>query len=281
MRIKKQQDKNEYILTPDRMWVRNFTKDLVPYIDKNKTASTEDHFIFLKNEFLNGASRIPWIDSENLFHENIIIVSDGFDFDKKHKILSKIPSSKATVIGVHGSLKKWKEQSRNMNYYLVNNPYEECLNYLPRVNKILPKCILSNKTNNDFVRKYRGTKYRYAPVDEIGYSGPEKNEITYQIDDHRNAICAALNLSYRFGANKILLLCCDDSFEQERPGAEKLHNNLWCYPQQRIANGIIDGILYWIKNSGLNVEIKNHSSGPIYKNAEYIDEDKIVEFFEE
>ena len=72
MRIKKHSNGNQYLLTEQNMWVRNFDKSHVSYLDINKTITDKDHFIFLENEVQNGLNRMPWIDSEPFYHENII-----------------------------------------------------------------------------------------------------------------------------------------------------------------------------------------------------------------
>lgn len=266
-------------MTPQRKWVRNFTTPSAPYVDINETIEQKDHFLFLRNEKINSLQRYPWIDSENIAHENVVIVSDGYGFKEKQKLLNALPKN-VTVMGVNGSLVKW--ESRTMNYYVVNNPYEECMRYLPRKNKILPKCIASARTNSDFLLKYRGSKYRYYPVNEKSYTTLGNKEVSWQVDDYRNPVCAAMGLAYRFGAEKIMLFCCDDVFAEERPGAEKIHNGLWMYPQHHVAHGLIDGNCYWLRNVPYGeVAIVDHSSGPLYENTEYIGEDKLVSFFGE
>lgn len=261
------------------MWVRNFTKELVPYLDLNNTIDERDHFTFLKNEYANSQGRYPWISSENFFHEKLIIVSDGYGFKEKQNLLNDIPQSVA-IIAVHGALAKWTS-TRNPTYYVANNPYKECMNYLPRRTN-LPKCIASSRTNHEFLRAYRGSKYRYVPVSESSYNGMDYNEAQYQIDDYRNPICASISLAYRFGVEKLLLFCCDDSFQDERPGAEKLHNGMWTYAPQLKAHGLIDGCLHWWKNGIRRESIaRDHSSGPLYKNAAYIDKDNLLSFIKD
>lgn len=278
MKIKKHPTGNQFWMTPQKKWVRNFALPSVPFIDINDTIVKEDHFTFLRNEKINAIQRYPWIDSEHLGHENVVIVSDGYGFKEKHKLLEKLPKNVA-VMGVNGSLVKW-ESPRSMNYYVANNPYDECMKYLPRRAKTLPKCLASARTNSNFLLKYRGSKYRYYPVNERGYTTLGEKEVSWQVDDYRNAVCAALGLAYRFGAEKILLLCCDDVFAEERAGAVKLHNGLWMYPQHEVAHGLIDGNCYWLKNIPFEeVFVTNHSSGPLYENAEYIGEDQWLSFF--
>ena len=279
MRIKKHSNGNNYLLTQNNMWVRNFTKPHVNCIDINKTINESDHFKFLENEVQNGLNRIQWIDSEAFYHENVVIVSDGFDFKTKQTLLANLPKN-ITIISVNGSLCKWEIANRSPNYYVVNNPYEECMRYLPKRGRILPKCIASPRTNYKFLQNYKGTKYRYYPVNECNYTTLGIKEVKWQIDDYRNAICAAIGLSYRFGASKVLLFCCDNVFKDERPGAIQLENGLWMYPQHEIVHGLIDGNLYWLKSQSYQeMLIGNCSSGPNYENASYISEDRIMSFF--
>lgn len=280
MRIKKSSNGNQYLLTEQSRWVRNFTKPIVPFLDINHTISPEDYFVFLKNEVQNGIKRYTWIDSEKIYHPRIVIISDGFEFSKRHKMLEDLPKDTA-IIGVNRSLAKWDVPSRSMNYYVVNNPYGECMKYLPRGNRTLPKCIASARTNYEFLENYRGTKYRYYPVNESKYATLGAKETSWQIDDYRNPICAAIGLAYRFGVEQLLLLCCDDVFKEERPGATKLDNGLWIYPQQEIATGLIDGNLHWLQSQQhAEVYVKNCSDGLLLKNASYINEEKIATFWE-
>ena len=152
-RIKSNPDGNKYILTNENMWVRKFTAEGISFVDINKTIKQSDHFVFLENEVKNNLQKHTWIDSENYDMRKVLIVSDGYDFSNKHKILANIPKD-VTIIGVNGSLNKWSIPNRSLNWYLSNNPYEECLHYLPRRNKILPKCIISPRTNHKFVSSY-------------------------------------------------------------------------------------------------------------------------------
>jgi hypothetical protein len=280
MRIKKYSNGNQYLMCGN-MWVRNFLKKTVPYIDINQTITESDYFTFLNNEVQNNLKKYTWIDSEKVVCPKILIVSDGLDFQKKHKIIENLPKD-ITIIGVNGVLKKWEINSRNINYYVVNNPYKECMKYLPRSRKMLPKCIASARTNYEFLENYNGTKYKYYPVGEKNYSTLGNKESSWQVDDYRNSICAALVLSYYFEAEKIMMLCCDDTFTEERPGAIQLENGYWMYPQQNITHDLIDGICYWFKQMPYQeVSIVDCSSGPIYKNATYIKEEDIVSFWSE
>lgn len=279
MRIKKHTNGNQYLITDQGRYVRNFTNTNTSFIDINDTIDSKDHFLFLQNETKNSLQRIQWVDSENIHHPNIVIVSDGYNFKEKHKILSDLPKN-ITIIGVNGALCNWEIANRSINYYVVNNPYQECVRYLPRRGGIMPKCILSPRTNSEFVRNYRGTKLRYYPTNEQSYTTLGGKEVQWQVDDYRNPICAAIGLAFRFGVEKLLLFCCDNSFKDERAGAKKLENGLWTYPQHEVAHGLIDGNLYWLNNQSYqDVLTCDYSSGLNYKNASYIEEDKVLSFF--
>lgn len=280
MRIKKVENKNEYISTPQGMWVRNFTKKLVPYQDINNYLDNRDHFQLLKNEFNNNRAKITWIDKEELYHESAVIVSDGYGFEAKQEILNTLPQNVA-LIGVHGALRKWKPNNkRSLTYYVANNPYNECMKYLPR-RQTMPKCIVSNRTNSEFLENYRGVKYRYAPVPTADYDGHSNKDSSYKIDDYRNAICAAVSLCYRFDVRKLLLFCCDDVFKDKRPSAVQLENGLWMYPQQNISHGLIDGSIYWLQHGDMQDSIvADHSNGPKYEHTGYIEENEIRSFLE-
>ncbi len=277
-KIKKYPDGNEYIKTPQGMWVRNFTIMNAPYKNINKTYKKEDYFTFLRNEIQNSIQRYTWIENENFLHDTVVIVSDGYDFKNKQTILEKLPKT-TTIIGVLGSLNKWSIK-KSMDYYLINNPYPTSMKYFNRRSRSMPKCIASLKTNSNFLYNYRGTIYKYMPVHESEYNSKFEKEISLKIDDYRNPICGAIQIAYEFGATKILLFCCDDSFEGERPSSMKLKNGLYQYPQQEIAHGIIDAQMYWLKNIKYEeIQIFDHSSGATYENATYIAEDDIVKMF--
>jgi hypothetical protein len=222
---------------------------------------------------------MQWIDSEELYHPNIVIVSDGYDFANKHKILNSLPKD-IVIIGVNGALAKWTNSSKNLSYYVVNNPYEQCMRYFPKRLKNFPKCITSTRTFHNFLKLYRGSRYKYYPVNESIYSSLGIKEASYQIDDYRNPICAAIGLAYKFNVENLLLFCCDDSFADERASSIRLENGLYTYEQQEIAAGLIDANLYWLHNQEYNpVKIANFSSGSKLENAEEILEEEISKFF--
>lgn len=276
MSIKSKKIKNnEFIKTQNyNIWIRNFCNFSSSCVDINNIIKESEYFLFLKNEFENNLKRYPWIDSADNNYQTAVIMSDGYDFDKIHVDL---PQQKdVCFFGVNGALKKWKNEKALLNYYVVNNPYEECLKFLPINKRSLPKCIASNRTNPEFLDQYNGVIYRYSPANEEGVQFNKSSETYFQIDDYRNSICASIQLAYRFGCNKIVLLCCDDSFKENKPGSVLLDSGLYSYPQQSIANEIIDCCLYWFVRYG--GESKYYSMGKKLSNSEYIKKEELKEY---
>jgi hypothetical protein len=285
MRIRKHENKNEYIRTPEGFWVRNFTKAIATPRDINGSIDKDDYRCIINNEFNNKRAKLYAIDEYKIEHPHIVIVSDGYKFEEKQWLLPNVPT--AAIIGVNGALAKWKlvgdgcpTEKRRAMYYVVNNPYEECMSFYPRKHRYFPMCIASTRTNHKFIEKYQGEVYRYTPTPEEGFTAIKEENAEYKIDDYRNAICAAIGLAYRFGVMKLLLLCCDDAFEEERPGAISTEKGTWMYPQQKISHNLIDANLHWLKQQEAEIEIAEYSSGPYYKNATYIEtEEEVTDFF--
>ena len=290
MRIKKHHTKNEYINTADGFWVRNLCKEGVKPTDINSYSNDEDKRILLKNEFENTKNRLSSLEDININYPNIVIVSDGLDFETKHRILSKMP--KAAILGVNGSLAKWKlhgeqcpKEERRSMFYIVNNPYEECMRYIPE-HDFYPICMSSIKTNSSFIQKYskklKDNVFRYIPTPEEKFAGPSSKNSDVFIDDYRNVICAAIGLAYRFGVRKLMLLCCDDAFKKERPSAIETSKDTYVYPHQMISNNLIDANLFWLKRQNPKIKIADFSLGPHYNYATYIESEReAMEFFNE
>ena len=278
MRIKKHPSGNEYILASG-LWVRNFVKPCTRYLSVNDMFSREDMSLVLKNSELN--KNRPKIASESIFFRAMVIVSDGYRFPEKHLWLGGIPKD-VGILAVNSAARRWKlvspdvppERRRTINAYVVNNPYPECLAYLPE-NKYYPTCIASARTNSDFVGRYPGDVYLYSPTPEEGFGYEVKER--YCIDDYRNPVCAAVGLAYNFGARKVLLLCCDDSFAECREGSVALPNGLHTYPQQIMSQETLDANLYWLTSQqDREVAVANCSEGIKLKNALYIQSEKEV-----
>ena len=287
MKIKKHKNtKNEYISAGD-VWIRNFTKGYVKPLSISSMFQPQYIEPVMFNEIRNiGYSNIS---EEKLVFPKVVIVSDGYKFNQRHKELLDFPKD-VFVIAINGSLRRWSlmnkanteiDRRRAINCYVVNNPYPECLTYLPSKESLyFPPCIGSIRTNSEFLKRYMGNTYTYAPAPEINF-GSRKVSTKYYIDDYRSPVCAAIGLAYQFQAKKIMLMCCDNSFEEELDGSVKLENGLWTYPPHIKSHDIIDGNLYWLTHiDGDEIVAANYSSGPKYKNATYIsNKDEALNFF--
>lgn len=278
MRIKKHKNGNEYLQTKEGYWIRNFTKSANP-IDINSLTNPSDYFTLIENQLKNESNHsLMAIDIEMKYCPKIIIVSDGYQFKEKQSLLKTLPED-VLILGVNRSLAKWNLNNRPMNFYVVNNPFSQCLSFLPTEHRYYPSCITSIRTFPDFIKKYKGEKFKYYPAYEENFSFISK--ANYNFDDYRNPICAAIGLAFRFRAIKLLLFCCDDVFGEERPSAEQLPNGFWMYPQHRISHSLIEGNLHWFKNQPDKIiKIANFSNGPEYNNISTIKEEKeLKEFF--
>jgi hypothetical protein len=163
-----------------------------------------------------------------------------------------------------------------MTFYLANNPYGECLGYLPKRHAYYPNLIASTKTNPAFLKAYRSQPYFYMATKDTNYSGVG-HEGCMSLDDYRNPVCAAISLAWKRGVKRLALLCCDEAFEEDRPNSVRMENGLYQYPQQIMCQKIIDSQLYWLRKAG--VEVADCSSGIKYENADYIDFDGLPSFF--
>jgi hypothetical protein len=168
---------------------------------------------------------------------------------------------------------------RSMGWYIINNPYVEAVRYVPTLHRYFPRCIASVRTHPEFLRRYEGDISLYVPTSERNYSGPSSHA-RYCIDDYRNPVCAAINLAFQFKVRKLLLFCCDDSFVDERPNAERLENGLFSYRPQQISRRVIDANLFWLAQE--KVKVGDYSSGIILEHGQYISNEKeVLDFFQE
>jgi hypothetical protein len=279
IRIKKQ-NKNEYIYA-EGLWIRN------PYINVNpldlNDMFREEIGLFLGNETKNLS--LPCLHSDEFNDsamENVVICSDGHDWERAQEILAEIPNKNVKVIGINGSLKKWNmvaglsEKKRVMSAYFVNNPYKECLSYLPNRHRYYPSLVASTRTNPEFISGYLEKPTFYRPTNDGKYSGIPRDGCVV-LDDYRNPLCGAISYCVRKRVKKLALFCCDEAFTEERPGSEKMENGLFQYPQQIMSQKVVDAQLHWLRSAG--VQVADSSSGIEYKNATYIKNEELPSFF--
>jgi len=278
MRIKKFRS-NRYVMT-EGVWVRDpFCESRA--VDINSLDGGEIR-LFVSNETKNmTSSHMQMDDMGELSTENVAIVSDGFEWESRQLALGELPNSKVKVFGVNGSLARWSmvgdsaPVKRTMTFYVVNNPYPECMSFLPGRHRYYPNLVASTRTFPKFLEGYRNQPYLYRPTPNMNYSGLGGSGA--HMDDYRNPVCAAVSLAVRNGAKRILLFCCDQAFKDHRPGSVKMENGLHQYPQQIMCQRIIDRQLFWLRRAG--IKTGDCSSGIEYENAEYINPEEIVDFF--
>lgn len=280
-RVKKYK-RNEYIVA-EGVWVRNPYTDAEP-LDMNDMAR-RDMDTFLSNETQNlSIDSIKVDEFNNQIMENVVICSDGYGWRERQRILADIPNSTVKVVGVNGSLAKWEmvgslsDRKRVMSHYLVNNPYQECMSYLPTRHRYYPGIVASTRTFSGFLKDYPEKPIFYRPTKDSSYSGIPRDGCMV-LDDYRNPVCGAISYCVAKRAKKIVLLCCDESFGEARPAAERMPNGLYQYPQQIKSQRIIDAQISWLRAKG--VKVADCSSGVEYKNATYIKVEEIPSFFKD
>jgi len=281
MRVKRIKN-NEFVLE-EGVWIRNPFCESKP-LDINSLAKSESSLL-LQNESDNLRRPYMQIDEAmDLSFENVVIVSDGHLWEERQLALGDLPSKQVKVLGVNGSLSKWRMVGdgatikRTMAFYVVNNPYPECMGYLPRYHRYYPNLISSTRTFPGFLREYKNEPYMYRPTQDLDFSGAGFGDVNAVIDDYRNPVCAAISIAAKRGAKKIALMCCDESFEEGRPGSERMENGLYQYPQQIKCQKIIDKHLFWVRSAG--IDVVDCSSGLKMNNARYIDAEGLRKFFE-
>lgn len=276
MFIKPHATRNEYIRAGD-VWIRDFTKSGIEPLALDNLLNRSDHHAVVVNETQN--RQYARIYDEKVSMQDVVIVSDGYLFQERHQELLNLPPQ-VTILAVNHALRKWSlVRRRAINAYVVNNPYGECISFLP--DSYYPACIASARTYHPFLEKYQGNIYIYEPViDRTFGKGPL---VPYRIDDYRNPICAAIGLAYRFGVRRLMLVCCDDAFEIKRDAAVQIKNGLWTYEQHLRSHDIIDANLYWLTHQkDIEVKVANWSSGPECVNATYISSaQEAIDFFKD
>ncbi len=272
MKIKKNK-KNQYVLNKDRLWIRDFTR---PYKadEINQLVSPEEYSFLCENEIKNKKFNIALVEKEVIKAEKVVIMSNGFDFNNNLENIAKLGKS-TLVIAVNGVLKNWK--NFKIDYYLINNPYVPKIVGMEKL-QVFPKIITSKRTSPALIeslKKKKALMYQYSPNSNFG----SNDDHFLQVDDYRNPICAAFHLSYLFGAKKIGLLFCDDSFKDQKPSSIKLDNGLYCYEQQLKYENIIDCMGYWLHGKEEPYELYNCSLGNKLDHFKNVGIDEFVELF--
>lgn len=244
----------------------------------------EDQSVFIANEIENEKLKRPLIDSEVFHFDKVVIVSDGFDFKKSHELLSQL-SNNVAILCINGALAGWKlvgescpyEKRKAIDYYVINNPYEESMSFFPKNHRYFCKCICSVRTNPDFIKGYvanRGDVFFYCPSRNQRFAGLNWKS-KWTITDYRNPIAAAIEIAARGGASQITLFSCDDSYETKLPGMVEIRPSYYAYPHHIHVGNVLDGISSIL--SKYDIQVNDYSKGISYQSINNINEKEFLE----
>lgn len=274
--IKQHKNKNEYLLTKDNIWIRNFTKTNCLAKDINNLYEKSEIEILLQNEINNQRTNYIDLFSENIANKKVLIISDGFGYNQTNYWINNIPKD-VKIMCVHGSLRFWKNQ-RLPNYYTFTNPFDSSIIFYPE--QFFPFMITSTRANHKFISKWKNNIYVYkATPDEYYESSMSYNSPNY-IDEYRNAIAASIHICYLMGAEKICLAYPIDAYKEERPATVQM-GNAHVYPQQLISANIIDAMLFWYKINKPSCKFSYCGIENLLLFAKYVKEESIYRFFDE
>jgi hypothetical protein len=237
--IKEGVNRNVY-LKCDSFWIRNPNViGSVPQ-DINNVYSDNEIKTYIENEIYNSKLNIPNIETETFEWETVIIVSNGFGFKNNHQeLLDKFPNSRKSIVISANNTPRFWESKRLPNYYVTNN-LNDFSNF-----KFLPILIAGKRSNPLSIVKYRNMKYFYSHTPSYNFNSPsDRNSLLY-IDDYRNPICAALSCCNNYRVQNIVLAFCSEGYDVKRDGMEYISDDVYMYPQQKLANKIINSMIFW------------------------------------
>jgi hypothetical protein len=232
-------NRNVY-LKKDSFWIRNPNGiGSIPQ-DINNMYSEIEIRKNIENEIYNSKLNIPNIETETFEWENVIIVSNGYGFKNDHAdLLDGFPNSrKSIVISVNNTPRFW-ESKRLPNYYITNN-LNDFSNF-----KFLPILIAGKRSDPVSIVKYKNMKYFYSHTPSNNFKSPSDTNSLLYIDDYRNPICAAISCCNHYKVKNLILAFCSEGYENKKDGMEYISDNVYMYPQQKLANSIINGMLFW------------------------------------
>lgn len=249
IRIKTTKDRNQYSLT-NNLWIRNFTKEDTRPLDINDLYTEKEIQISIENEIRNTKLIVPNISTESFEFDSIVIISHGFGFRENHaKLIESINSyNNKQVFCVNNTVLLWNAK-KYPNFYLTNSFTK------PSGMLFQPRLICNQRMDYDFLKSYRNNKFVYSPTPNYKFSSPNSLDETYFIDEYRNPICAAINCAYKFRASRIFLAFCSEGYEKYKDGMVECDNNIYLYPQQKMANDIINHMIFWYRYSNPNSKI--------------------------
>ena len=272
---------NQYLLTSDnKIWVRNFGINHAAPLDLNNLYAEHEIETIITNEIINSYHKNATYEPEELFDKNVFIISDGFNFENTLKIINSIEIENPYIILTNNALKLWNVDKYLPSLFVVNNPYKDCI---ANINKrIFPRLLASTKTMPEFFKyyNYKAGIYVYHSPPQKNYQAPIKNDYSKYIDDYRNPICAALINCFYGNAKKIYLMSCSEGYKEPRNGTS-LVNEIYQYPQQKLADQIIDLNIFWYLKNKPETSIKYYGINKSFKFSKYISEEDFREEFYE
>ena len=242
--------RNEYI-NVGPYWIRNFAKLSVNPVDINNLYEEDEIKTLIENEIANSKLNSPNLLEENFKFRNVLIISDGYGFEDHKEVLDGVGDD-LCVICIRNAARYWQAY-KFPDFLLVQNPFDNVFSQMPEKN--YPKLIASRRAKTQFMISYKNISYLYDPVCELRYQSPYAKASKLFIDEYRNPICAAIGCAHHFGAKNIFMAYCSDAYKEQRPGAEEISEGLFAYPQQILANKIINANLFWQKFSDLSCQI--------------------------
>jgi hypothetical protein len=268
--VKKHKNRNEYIKV-ENYWIRNFNDPDVKPIDVNSFFSEDEHQKILKNEIQNAKLGFPLISKDITNFENLIVFSDGYKFSE-HKIIKSLRPNVGILVLNH-AMRFW-ESNVFPNFMLMNNTTNFSMSCMPMGNS--PQLIASRRTWTPFLRSYQNNVYVYDPTpDDYFQSIASKDSLAF-LDEYRNPICAAISFASYLNVKNLFLAFCGQAYSEARPGTIKIAENAYQYPQQRLADSIIDMNLFWYKFGNKNRQIFYTGLENSYKFARYLKEDDFL-----
>ena len=121
--IKIHKNKNDYFLTDDKIWVRNFAKTNVKPLDINNFYNEKEIQLLLDNEIKNHELQTFDFASEIKQNKKVLIISDGYGFQNSSTWLDQIPND-VKIIANYGACRFWNSK-RMPNYMVATNPFSD------------------------------------------------------------------------------------------------------------------------------------------------------------
>ena len=233
--------------------------------------------MLLNNEIKNSELSTLDLMSEIKDAKKILIISDGYGFENAKLWIDQLPND-VKIVANYGACRFWNFK-RLPNYMVVNNPFDDALLYLPE--RIFPILIASSRTNNNFLKRYINTIIKYYPTPDENYESPSSHYSPLHVDEYRNSIATSINVAFKMKCEKLCVAYPINAYEKQRPATEKIKDtNLFYYPQQKIANNIIDANLFWFKLNNPKAVISYCGVKNSLDFANYIEPDMIRKFYE-